>query len=363
MILALASFRSYYPDPNAIVTQAPWGSIYLKNAIGWVLLTFTLNASGLLLFEWIYSLKRQNLFQVEKCLNLIFLSFSIPFAVGLAQFMQWTSWRTSPAFMEAGLHQYSATFSDPNGLGLYTALLFPLWLASIFQRPRFTGVWVAGIFLLFLMLLSGSRSAVLVLLIGVVLFFLITGFRFKRSFALMPILMLILILGLSFGIFSQTHSAKLRSFSFFKDIRSTGFDRPYIEVLLGQRRDLWKAGWTTFKHNPVFGVGLGTYLIKVPRYKDEIKSLINDNSCNMYLHVAAEQGVMGFLLFFGGIGWLLLIFLKQGLGKLNFHQIGAFSSIASLSIAFLFGAHLLNFEAQILFWFLLALLASRTDVS
>jgi O-antigen ligase len=56
------------------------------------------------------------------------------------------------------------------------------------------------------------------------------------------------------------------------------------------RSGAMRAGVTMFSENPVTGVGLGAYLDKSTEYGDILWSLV---AHNMYLHVAAESGLLG----------------------------------------------------------------------
>jgi O-antigen ligase len=126
-----------------------------------------------------------------------------------------------------------------------------------------------------------------------------------------------------------------------------------VSSLIGDREMLWKAGRVTFEHNFVLGTGLGTYLIRMPNYESEIGTISNDNCAQMFLHIGAEMGIVGLVFF---VLLLITTFWRA------FPSDGpVLLSLVSFVPTFFFGAHLLSFEVNILFWILLGML-SNTNI-
>jgi len=226
--------------------------------------------------------------------------------------------------------------------------------------------WVLGPLLIFMIFISASRSALLVSLVSfliVVIYSLVVGKKWS-----------LLLVGLSFFIifafFFRHHKNRYKEASRYEHLlvklgdlikpsKSEGSSR--ARIIFGDRLDLWKAGWVVFKKNPVFGVGLGNYLVKMPKYQKEIGSIQNDNSGNMYLHVAAESGVVGLVIFLVMLGALFRIFYRKFKFRPDYMRLGAFGSMAGILLIFMFGAHLLAFETNILIWFITSLMTG-TDI-
>ncbi len=76
------------------------------------------------------------------------------------------------------------------------------------------------------------------------------------------------------------------------------------------RTDIWQVGWRAFKAEPVRGSGLGNYTNVTPRFLLAEPGLLRRTDLiivdpkvahNMYLHLLVETGVIGLLLFAGGL--------------------------------------------------------------
>lgn len=91
------------------------------------------------------------------------------------------------------------------------------------------------------------------------------------------------------------------------------------------RSGAMRAGVTMFSENPVTGVGLGAYLDKSTQYGDILWSLV---AHNMYLHVAAESGLLGLA------GMVFLIAATFGLLRRAERTAAAGSSVFYLARAY-----------------------------
>jgi O-antigen ligase len=90
----------------------------------------------------------------------------------------------------------------------------------------------------------------------------------------------------------------------------TGADRLLNSNTSG-RSSIWAVGWRMVTANPVIGVGSGNYTTAEPHYLLTSPGLLPDAEFvintpyvahNIYLHVLAEMGVIGLMLFLGLIG-------------------------------------------------------------
>jgi len=77
------------------------------------------------------------------------------------------------------------------------------------------------------------------------------------------------------------------------------------------RSSIWTVGWRIVEANPVIGVGSGNYTVAEPHYLLTSPGVIPDDQFiidtplvahNIYLHILAEMGVIGLVLFLGLLG-------------------------------------------------------------
>lgn len=343
-------FRDFYPDWGAVVSHPPWGPLFLKNALAWILLAFVTALSVI----YLYGSCREHA-DAEALIVSLLGGVFVAAVFGGLQYLGYDFFSARSLYMVAEHRQFNGSFRDPNSMGTSVALLFPLWLALIERRRFSVWVWLIGPCLIFLLFIAGVRSAILIVAVSVVL--LAGKIILNRSRFLMKILLAAVFVGAAVVFHQSQHQPAARFLRSFK-LLSDSVDSGKIEaVLVGDRTHLWKAGWLTFKKYPVFGTGLGNYLAVMPRYEREIGKLANDNCANMYLQIAAEQGVIGLGAFLFLIGAVISQFMASGGIRRPFMEWAAASSVAGLLIAFFFGAHLLNFETNVLFSLLLSMIS------
>ncbi|MCG3204364.1 MAG: hypothetical protein KCHDKBKB_01079 [Elusimicrobia bacterium] len=343
--VALMGFYPWWPLGKTVL-EASWGSITLVHALGWSILSFLTAVSGLIVFCW----WRKFPMRKEK-INWLFYGFILAGLLGALQYFGVTSLGLLVEFLRGGKPQYNASFSDPNALGLSCALMLPLLLGTMFEKS-FTKISLfVALSMFFLLLVSASRSAYLTFFIA--LLFLFPFLLFKKPKLTLGLFVLVGLLGFSFVIDQRLRVGESSRFNAVA-MRVKGLmsgDLP-LSSIIKEREVMWKSGWVTFQHHPVLGVGLGTYLVRFPVYKDEIGNIVNDNAGNQYLQIAAEQGLVGLSIF--------LFFIVAALGSFfsspckSFSQWGALSSLMGLLAGFFFGSHLINFEVAMFFWLIMA---------
>ena len=73
---------------------------------------------------------------------------------------------------------------------------------------------------------------------------------------------------------------------------------------------LWSISWDLFRDHPVFGVGMGDYTIEADRRLGEREVRTTVDTHNVYLHVLATRGLVGFIPFV-----LYFVVLLRSLGR------------------------------------------------
>ena len=92
-------------------------------------------------------------------------------------------------------------------------------------------------------------------------------------------------------------------------------EQPVKDITTGTISDrfiYYKAGLELFQSHPVFGGGIGSFPAQLRKHKKELQvsfeeALAHGHSHNSYIHIAAEMGAFGFLLFFG---FWVMVFVK-----------------------------------------------------
>ncbi len=185
------------------------------------------------------------------------------------------------------------------------ALEKPLAKAESFKnmlrtRGRLNILWIPLIFLM--VILSGTRgfwaAAVGVILWTVLLWLFmrwqkvakakINTFKYLASF----IAIFVLMFSIAYPIFSspQFLVSKLDARLLQNRIRSV---LDFGETSNAQRLDIWHKSLVSISHHPVFGVGIGNFPVVLGQ--DINLARAGSSAHNIYLHIAAEMGVLALL--------------------------------------------------------------------
>lgn len=154
-----------------------------------------------------------------------------------------------------------ATFPHPNVLGGFLAAMVPL---LIFKRS-------VGVLAIIALFLTFSRSAWLALVIGIAI---------AKKKVFLPILLL-------FFIFTFTFNAHEESVTL--------------------RQELNSAAIATWQTSPLLGVGLGNFLVELPKHLVSREVYFLQPVHNIYLLILAETGIVGLGIFI----WVIFCSLKK----------------------------------------------------
>lgn len=185
-------------------------------------------------------------------------------------------------------------FGQPNGLGLFLAMVLPLAVHQVRSARTLEGRVVAALGMLAVILgLVGtfSRGSWLAVLAGTSLFLVTGDWRSFVRIWIGAILVAIVV-----------------------DVAAGGILRDTVERTIGdwvieQRAALMLAGILMFLESPVIGVGPGSFAGELDRVGGQVTQLwdVQPTPHNAYVQMAAETGILGlgaFLVFLGTVVWM-----------------------------------------------------------
>jgi len=289
--------------------------------------------------------------------------------------------------------RFNATFTDPNALGAYTILLFPIYIGLvIYFKKWYLKLLILVSFSLFLMLLffSGSRSAFIGIILAVIIFFVIfaiRGFRYIRKrvkfysgrkkiiLILVPLIVFMCLAFFPFYLINNPDSYILKTSLVNRTIETlkTGIDynRNYgiiegLKSISNYRYIFWGQAVEMFKDYPLTGVGQGSYILQLPNYL-----IINqtgfsqiDYSGNYYLQVLSELGLPGIVV----ILFILYLLINKVFNYFRVRKhlkefensdwllVALFISFISMMVGQIFGPHTNFDEVQLTFWLIIGLM-------
>lgn len=296
----------------------------------------------------------------------------------------------------------NATFSDPNAMGAYCLLIFPIFISLIIMAHRWYSRLIFCILFVFFMLMvifSGSRSALLGIILTIIIFLILGLKRLIRFIKKLPkkrkvaavitiiVIILIILIAIT-GITLTTNKIKsnvleigliqrsLESIKTFMHYFKTAGPLEALKSISNYRYIFWNQAINMAKNYPLTGVGAGSYVIQLPdylwAYHNDFSTI--DYAGNYYLQVLSEFGSVGLILilfvFYFIIKKYVLYFryqknLKnQNLNRIdsdssdNWLLVGLFISFISMILAQFFGPHTNFTEVQFTFWLIIGLMVT-----
>ena len=237
---------------------------------------------------------------------------------------------------------------DPNALGLLCGLALVVTVARLRADPRrrplraaASAVLAAGL------VLSGSRSGLLVVIAGVALLVWIAASRrggrrlAAAAWAVAAAVVLVAAVLALKGVRGSTGSRLTQMLDPSESIQQRASVRPV----------LWESALRQFRRHPVAGAGMSAFSWELPDLLAESGHALpmRDNPGNAYLQALAETGALGFL--------ATLAFAGALLRAVRFDPDGVGSAVAAFFLALLAGSHWLAPDVA-LFFFLLAAAAA-----
>ena len=293
----------------------------------------------------------------------------------------------------------NATFTDPNALGSFTVLLFPIFLIIIFYFKKWYLKVIFSIFLVLLIIMSffsGTRSSLIgifIALLILVIFGIIKLIKYLRitnkkkritvQIIIFSLLLIIVLSSLTIGFtdnkvrgYFQKSGVTARVFESVKTaIRYTkqaGIVEG-IKSISNYRYFFWLRAYQMGRDYPLSGVGLGAFVVELPDYNWKYDRGFDkiDYAGNSYLQLFAELGIPGLVLILIIFAFIIKKFylyskLNKKFGNSDRNYLVLFGLFISFIIAlviFLFGSHISNMEIHIAFWLITGLLISYIHIS
>ena len=300
--------------------------------------------------------------------------------------------------------RFNATFTDPNALGAYGILLFPIFISLLIYFKKWylkLMMIVLAIPLMAMIFLSGSRSIFIGILITI-LFLIIIGVtvtvRKMRHYSILKktlVLVSISIICLLLVVFASNYLtienleksliAKSglvdRSIDSLKTLihyyQSAGLVES-LKSISNFRYVYWGRAIEMFQDHKISGVGVGSYIIELPNYllrnfardRGATRNMDIDFTGNYYLQLLSELGAVGLisimLIFYLLINRVFRYFKQKGQEKIKNRDwllVGFFLGYISMLFGLIFGPHTNFMEIQFTFWLVIGLMVAYININ
>lgn len=242
----------------------------------------------------------------------------------------------------------SSMFENPNHFGSFMAVSLTIGMyfliKEIGKKKFIIGNILIGIGVLF----SGSRSAMIVSLIGI--FMIIynlnkySDFKIKKRYVYLIISVLMIVI-----ILNQEEISRLNLI--IDGIKSRDFD-----MISGNRGIIWSNAISMLDYNPLFGIGNGNVQKEMINYMDQ-----GFGTHSLYISLLVENGIIGFVSFFV---FILFSYMKSTNIKDNGLRVIFNSLSVVLLVIQITEMQLTNvFQIVFIFWFVFSIPYDRQKTS
>lgn len=338
-------------------------------AIMSVVFNFLSYFSGFMFFIILLGAKPSRRF-VFKMMLVLTSSALIALSVGMVQRFGDGTFGNNLISIRHGL--INGTFKDALSFGAFISMTVPLFLGLfLYLKNLWRFVLAAAILLsVFLLFFTGSKSALLSLILSLFVFIRLVVPAFRKRKNILPVrsgrkgkivprivlaaVAVGLIVLILFGNIGQSSSV-----SRLGDM----FQRGVMDLMISWRGPLWQSAVLMWADYPLTGVGIGGYIIELPEYlKLHGFPLETPQSAeNYFLQAGAETGAAGLFC----ILWLLIGFIirfRRGFKSLSYLEedaflwAGAAAGVVSFFVNGIFHTYIGSYEIKAVFWLLAALL-------
>lgn len=320
-LISWVSILPYFPEMIGQISKSPLSlSLFLifKSTYSTKIL-FSLNALfrvGLYVLLYFYIVNNAGAKEAKRFFFVLMASFLAVSLASIAMFIISSS-RPTHIILDGGeLHsridldsQFYAKRSSfplphPNALAGFSLLVIPLSAVMFIFARKLTHSVLSGLLLIVNIsgfLFTQSRGAFLAIDISLLIVFLALLIKPGQNKFLMKKALAVLILFAAFSVLAL----HLRGLTGQNLLEGNAAGNEYFKAFAtddeedGRANRIWPTTLEMIKHNPIMGVGLGAYSRQYGQYisqKDTLK--VNQmHAHNFYLHILAEIGIIGFILY------------------------------------------------------------------
>ena len=259
--------------------------------------------------------------------------------------------------------------ADPNFYAQILVVLVPVAIYRLWDESssvlKILSAYCLAVIILALVF-TYSRGASLAL--GLVIFMSIINKRIKLRYIL---LLLLIFLPLIIFVPGQF---KGRLNTLDELLPGQDESKIHLDSSFQQRILYMKTAWVMFSDNPFLGVGSGNYSEHYDKYSEQVGSIVSSYEDfgkprlphSLYLQIASETGIIGFIIFISIIFLTLMNFLSS---YKRFKKVGDYDS-GSIVISFMFGfigylisSFFLHGDYIRYFWLLVAIAVAANHIS
>ena len=330
----------------------------------------TLIEGGLFYFFIANNIKNREM--VRKIFTTIILSGLVITSYGIFQYVTGFQLLERWVRVTPYLRRINSTLPDVNSFGAYLVLILPLTttLGVIAEWKKRVLLTILSLGLFLCLVFTSSRSSWIGFLTAF-LFLSITTYRrklylyykssflknnFKRIFIGCLLLLFILLpflitIANSYNISSKRNLHTPIDLILFTLNPNNMLDK----IFSGRLSTYWKVGMEMIKDHPLFGVGVGSFIVHFKDYKNKIKySQHPENAHNYFLQIGAELGLVGLVAFLYLIGMIFSYgFTALRSSSEAFWEttsLGILTGIFGFIVSCLAQHPLLLIEIQFIFW-------------
>jgi len=295
--------------------------------------------------------------------------------VGILQMFFFPSFGNDPYWVKHS--RINATFTDPNGLGVFVALVFPLMPTMVTGAlPQRDKLLAAAVILLSVVMLagSGSRTGAAGVLIAALLFPAVLALRFKiegdqyRQRVVFASLAFLVVVAAFTPLDFQGKSNRWVLVNRLARTREVIARQGLLAPVVRERWPLWEPAAYIAFHYPIGGIGLGAFHCEVKNVArlEGRRWPAFDNANNLYLQMASELGLVGLAVVVAVFAMVLtgmvrVIRSPRQERESCFIYISLTTAWLSFLILFLTGPHVFFEQIQIGFWLFAAVFAWHPD--
>ena len=260
---------------------------------------------------------------------------------------------TEVAWQEA--KRVSGGMSDPNSLGLFLFIFIPAAVSYAISEKGLMQILFAFSSLsgLYIITLTGSRSAllgiILVVLIVLLIIFIrsLSDHKSRKKTIIISGAALIIIFSSPFFISGFTGSTSNTRNPLLSRLQryTQRLSQSKSERIIDRREWQWKQAITMWKDYPFTGIGVGSFPIEISNYnlKTSMETPV-DNAWNQYFHWLSEIGIAGIIFWIWFYSAFIIYIVKtarrKGMSILTPPVIAVISALLTLHFLYIFGAHL-----------------------